>query len=127
MLIKEKIERINELAHKKKIAILTDEEQDEQLALRAEYLDAFRKSFRKQLDSIEIVDEPQSNNKKNEGEKAIEKSTANVGYNAAEELEKKTVSGEVFENDGSYKNAELLEQRNEEKIHEFMANDGKED
>lgn len=56
----------------------------------------------------------------------MEKSGVNVGYKAAEELEEKTVDGVVGANDGGYKNAELLEERNEEQVHEFMANEGKE-
>lgn len=56
MLPAEKMERINALARKKKAEGLTAEETKEQEALRAEYLQAFRESFKRQLDSIEIVD-----------------------------------------------------------------------
>jgi len=63
MITKEKIERINTLANKKKTMALTDEELDEQQSLRAEYLEAVRKNFRGQLDSIIIVDEPQCDKK----------------------------------------------------------------
>lgn len=56
MLSKEKLERINFLANKKKTEGLTEAEQVEQQALRQEYLKNFRKSFRNQLDNIEIVD-----------------------------------------------------------------------
>ena len=56
MMTKEKIERINELARKKKTGTLTEEEQDEQMTLRAEYLASVRKNLREQLDAIEIVD-----------------------------------------------------------------------
>ena len=63
MITKEKIERINTLANKKKTMALTDEELDEQQSLRAEYLEAVRKNFRGQLDSIIIVDEPQCGKK----------------------------------------------------------------
>ncbi|MGL4606904.1 MAG: DUF896 domain-containing protein [Eubacteriaceae bacterium] len=126
MLTKEKIERINELAKKKKQGTLTEEEHEEQLALRVEYLEAFRKNFREQLDSIEIVDEPQCNNKKNEGEKTMKKDGVNVGYDAAEELEIKT-TGEATGENHTYENAELLEEKSEEKNKSFMADEGKED
>ena len=53
---KNKIDRINELAKKSKITGLTDIEKAEQKALREEYLNAIRKSFKAQLDNIEIVD-----------------------------------------------------------------------
>lgn len=52
---KNKIARINELAKKSKTLWLTDEEKTEQKALRDEYLLAIRKSFKAQLDNIEIV------------------------------------------------------------------------
>ncbi len=57
MLGKEKLDRINELAKKKKTVGLTDEELKEQAELRKAYLAAFRKSFRQQLDNIEIVED----------------------------------------------------------------------
>jgi len=63
MITKEKIERINTLANKKKTMGLTEEELDEQQSLRAEYIQAVRKNFRGQLDSIIIVDEPQCDKK----------------------------------------------------------------
>ena len=53
---KKKIERINELAHKKKTVGLTEEELKEQAELRKEYLDAIRANFRQTLDSIEYKD-----------------------------------------------------------------------
>ena len=53
---KNKIDRINELAKKSKTTGLTDIEKAEQKALREEYLNAIRKSFKAQLDNIEIVD-----------------------------------------------------------------------
>lgn len=56
MLPKEKIERINTLARLAKTRELTKEEKKEQVNLRKEYIQVFRKSFRRQLDSIEIVD-----------------------------------------------------------------------
>ncbi len=56
MISKEKLDRINYLANKKKQGELTIEEEGEQKILREEYLKGFRESFRKQLDDIEIVD-----------------------------------------------------------------------
>ncbi|MFZ7120959.1 MAG: DUF896 domain-containing protein [Eubacteriaceae bacterium] len=56
MIDKEKLDRINYLAKKKKGLGLTEIELEEQKKLREEYLKNFRKSFRKQLDNIEIVD-----------------------------------------------------------------------
>lgn len=56
MIMKEKIDRINELARKKKEYGLTEDEADEQMTLRAEYLSAIRTNLRAQLDNIEIVD-----------------------------------------------------------------------
>ena len=52
-----KLDRINQLAHKKKTIGLTDEELEEQAKLRAEFLEDFRKRFIAQLENIEIVDE----------------------------------------------------------------------
>ena len=51
-----KIERINELARKKKSEGLTQEEAAEQAALREEYLAGYRENLRAMLDSI-IVQE----------------------------------------------------------------------
>lgn len=53
---KKKIERINELAHKKKTVGLTEEETKEQAELRAEYLQMIRANFRQTLESIEYKD-----------------------------------------------------------------------
>lgn len=50
------MERLNALARKKKVEELTESEKLEQETLRVEYLKAFRESFKRQLDSIEIVD-----------------------------------------------------------------------
>jgi len=55
LLGQEKLDRINELAKKKKTVGLTEDEAAEQLVLREEYLKAFRKSFKQQLDNVEIV------------------------------------------------------------------------
>ena len=52
----QKIERINELARKKKTAGLTEAELAEQAALRREYLDGYRENLKAMLDGI-IVQE----------------------------------------------------------------------
>ncbi len=54
---KKQIDRINELAHKKKSVGLTEAELEEQAKLRALFLEDFRKRFIAQLENIEIVDE----------------------------------------------------------------------
>lgn len=56
MISKDKIDRINELSRKSKIEQLTEAEKSEQSRLRAEYIQAFRKNLKNQLDNIEIVD-----------------------------------------------------------------------
>lgn len=61
MMDKAKIERINFLANKKKTEGLTDAELAEQKALREEYLENFRRNFRAQLESIEVVDQGEEN------------------------------------------------------------------
>ena len=57
MLDPKKIERINELARKKKTVGLTPSEQDEQLLLRQEYLESFRGGMRNHIEGLKIVDE----------------------------------------------------------------------
>ena len=52
-----KLDRINELARKAKAEGLTPEEQNEQKALREEYIESFRKSLRAQLDNVYVLDE----------------------------------------------------------------------
>lgn len=56
-MVKEKLDRINFLAKKKKEEGLTPEEAQEQTDLRKEYLEEFRRGFRAQLENIVIVDE----------------------------------------------------------------------
>lgn len=53
----EQIERINELANKKKTEGLTDKEVAEQKVLYREYIDAFKANLKAQLEMIEVVDE----------------------------------------------------------------------
>lgn len=57
MIMEEKIARINELYHKSKNEGLTDAEKEEQAILRREYVDAFKKNLRAQLDNIDIQNE----------------------------------------------------------------------
>ena len=51
---KDKIERINELAKKKKEIGLTPEEAEEQAALRGEYIRDFRSQFGQVLDNTVV-------------------------------------------------------------------------
>ena len=53
------IERINELAKKKKVG-LTQEEAKEQTALRKAYLESFRKGFKQQIENTKVID-PEGN------------------------------------------------------------------
>lgn len=55
MITPEKIARINELARKAKGEGLTEKEKIEQKALRAEYVQAFRKNLEAQLENTVIV------------------------------------------------------------------------
>lgn len=52
-----KIERINELARKKKKGTLTAEEKVEQAKLREEYIEGYRRAVRHHVEGIKIVDE----------------------------------------------------------------------
>ena len=56
MEMNEMIERINELAHKKKKEGLTPEELAEQKELYKRYLANIRSQLKAQLDNIEVVD-----------------------------------------------------------------------
>lgn len=57
MLDPKKIARINELARKKKTVGLTSVEQEEQLLLRQEYLEAFRGGMKNHIEGLKVVDE----------------------------------------------------------------------
>ena len=52
-----KLDRINELARKAKAEGLTDAELAEQKELRPEYIAAYRRSLRAQLENMVLVDE----------------------------------------------------------------------
>ncbi len=52
-----KIDRINELARKKKEVGLTDSEAAEQAILRREYIDGFKENFRSILDNT-VIQQP---------------------------------------------------------------------
>lgn len=56
MLSKEKLERINVLANKSKSEGLTADEKAEQKALREEYLQNVRGSFKNQLKTMTVID-----------------------------------------------------------------------
>ncbi|MDD3026591.1 MAG: DUF896 domain-containing protein [Erysipelotrichaceae bacterium] len=51
------IDRINELARKKKVSGLSDEELLEQQLLRQRYLEEFRAGFKQRLESVKVIDE----------------------------------------------------------------------
>ena len=50
------IDRINEIAHKKKDKGLTEEEQAEQKRLRETYLSLFRENFRSHIEMLQVYD-----------------------------------------------------------------------
>ncbi|MCO4322833.1 DUF896 domain-containing protein [Mammaliicoccus sciuri] len=72
MLDKAKIERINELANKKKSEGLTDSEAKEQTKLRAEYLQVFRGNFKNTIENTKIID-PEGNDVTPDKVKEIQK------------------------------------------------------
>lgn len=59
----EKIDRINELARKKKSVGLTEEELQEQAVLRKEYIESYKQSLIAQLENTYIV-EPDGSKRK---------------------------------------------------------------
>jgi len=56
MISDKKLQRINELAKKSKEEGLTREERQEQQALREEYLQGFRRSFKNQIENVTVLD-----------------------------------------------------------------------
>ncbi|MFC3419634.1 DUF896 domain-containing protein [Salinicoccus hispanicus] len=60
MLEKDKLQRINTLAAKKKAGSIEKNELEELKDLREEYLKNFRSSFRKQVENTKVVD-PEGN------------------------------------------------------------------
>ena len=56
-MLEKKIERINELARKKKTVGLTGEEKVEQAELRKEYIEGYRRSLLHYISGIKLVDE----------------------------------------------------------------------
>lgn len=56
MIEKHKLDRINELANKKKNQGLTELEGKEHTKLRAEYLQNFRNSFKKTIENSKVID-----------------------------------------------------------------------
>ncbi len=56
MISDKKLARINELAKKSKSKGLTKKEKQEQRALREEYLQQFRQSFKNQIENVRIYD-----------------------------------------------------------------------
>ena len=56
-MLEKKIERINELARKKKTVGLTGEEKVEQAELRKEYIEGYRRSLLHHIAGIKLVDE----------------------------------------------------------------------
>lgn len=50
------IQKINDLAHKAKAGTITKEEEEEQRALRKEYLKNFREGFKSQIEMLRVFD-----------------------------------------------------------------------
>lgn len=56
MLTTEKLNRLNELAKKKKSGTITEEELKEQQVLREEYLVTFRESMKNTIENVRVID-----------------------------------------------------------------------
>ena len=65
---KNKIQRINELARKKKSIGLTKAEEAEQAALRKEYLDGYRENQKSMLDNIIVQEKDRRHHTKHKKE-----------------------------------------------------------
>ncbi|AKP66689.1 DUF896 domain-containing protein [Companilactobacillus ginsenosidimutans] len=50
------VEKLNDLAHKAKDRTITKEEEEEQRALRKEYLENFRAGFKSQIEMMRVFD-----------------------------------------------------------------------
>ncbi|WP_409323751.1 DUF896 domain-containing protein [Staphylococcus caprae] len=72
------IDRINELAKKKKEKGLTEAEAKEQSKLRKQYLDSFRKGFKQQIENTKVID-PEGNDVTPEKLKKIQTERENKG------------------------------------------------
>lgn len=70
------IDRINELARKKKEQGLTNEEAKEQTKLRKQYLEEFRKGFKQQIENTKVID-PEGNDVTPEKLKKIQEENQN--------------------------------------------------
>ena len=56
MLTADKLNRLNELAKKKKLGTITAEELKEQQVLREEYLMTFRESMKNTIENVKVID-----------------------------------------------------------------------
>lgn len=56
MLTADKLNRLNELAKKKKLGTITEEELKEQQVLREEYLMTFRESMKNTIENVKVID-----------------------------------------------------------------------
>ena len=74
----EMIDRINQLAKKKKTEGLTDEEASEQKVLYREYIDAFKANLKAQLEMIEVVDDEKIEEEVAELEETLSESEAKL-------------------------------------------------
>lgn len=72
MLEKKKLDRINELVRKERSDGLSQEEKDEQKALREEYIQAFRSGMKNQIEGMKVVD-PEGNDVTPDKVKEIQK------------------------------------------------------